>query len=102
MFQKTLKLNFPRYSVNYYLLTVYLLTDITLTAQMCILVFAHCVTSDFEVLELVDFQSVQGQANGLDFSQALLCNLQKHNLELSKLMGMVSDSAPSLIGYKMV
>jgi hypothetical protein len=28
----------------------------------------------------------------------LLCSLQKHNLEISKIVGIVADSVPSIIG----
>jgi hypothetical protein len=65
----------------YHLQTVDGSKDSTSTAQICI--FARGVTSDFEVFEeLVDLRSMQGQIKGSDFI------LQKHNLELSKLVGM--------------
>jgi hypothetical protein len=67
---------------------------------MCI--FACGVTPDFEVfVELVDLHSMQDQTEGSHFIQALLCNLQKHDLELSKLPDIVTDGAPSMIGSKM-
>jgi hypothetical protein len=37
------------------------------------------------------------QVKGSDFIQALLYSLQKHNLELSKLVGIVTDGAPSAV-----
>jgi len=46
--------------------------------------------------ELVDLHSMQAQTSGSDFIQALLCSLQKHNLEL------VNDDVPSMSGSKMV
>jgi hypothetical protein len=76
-------------------------TAITLTAQKCI--FARGVTSDFEAFEeLVDLLSTQGQTKGSDFSQALLCSLQKQNLELPKLVCTVTDGVSSTAGSKMV
>jgi hypothetical protein len=72
---------------------------ITSTAQMC--VFACGVTSDFEMFEEhVNLHSIQGQTKGLDFILALLYSLQKHNLELSKLGGIVTGGVPSVIGSK--
>jgi hypothetical protein len=80
----------------YHSLTVVESMDITSTAHMCIVVCG--VTSDFEVFEeLVGIHSMQGLTNGSDFIQALLCSLQKHNLELSKLVGIITDGAPSAL-----
>jgi hypothetical protein len=69
-------------------------TDITSTVQICI--FAHSVSSDFQVFE--GLHSMQGHTKGLDFIQALLCSLQKHNFELSKFVGTVTDATPFMIG----
>jgi hypothetical protein len=83
----------------YYLLIVVETTDITATMHLCI--FAHGITSDFEVFEeVVAIQSMQGQTKGLDFLQTLLCNLQKHNLYLSKVLDMFADGVLSLIYSK--
>jgi hypothetical protein len=63
---------------------------------------ARGVTSDFEVFEEepVYLHSMQGQTKGLDFIQALLCSLPKHNLEQSKLVGIITDGAPFMIDSK--
>jgi hypothetical protein len=45
---------------------------------------------------------MQGQTEGSYFIQALLCNLQKHNLELSKLVGIFTDGALSIVSSRMV
>jgi len=50
--------------------------------------------------EFVDLHSTQGQTKGLDFIWALLYNLKKHNFELSKLVGKVTDGTTSIIGSK--
>jgi hypothetical protein len=56
-------------------------------------------TSDYEVSEeLADHHSLQSQTEGSDFIQALPRGLQKHNLELSKLMVRVADGT-SIIGF---
>jgi hypothetical protein len=69
------------------------------TAETCI--FARDVTSEFEVFqELVNVNSVQGQTEVLNFILPLQCRLQKVNLELSKLLGMVTDAVPFMIGCK--
>jgi hypothetical protein len=83
----------------YYSLTVDELTDISSIEQMCI--FACGITSHFEVFEeFVDLHSMQGY-KGMNLIQAVLCSLQKHNLELSKLMGLFTDGVFSVIGCKM-
>jgi len=45
---------------------------------------------------------MQGQANGSDFIQVLLCSLQKHKLELFTLVGPVTNGVPTMIICKMV
>jgi len=41
---------------------------------------------------------VQDQTKGLDFIWELLYSLQKQNLDLSKFVDTVTDSAPSMTG----
>lgn len=66
-------------------------------------IFARGVISDFEVFkELVNLHSMQGQRKESDFTQALLCSSQRHNMELSKLEGTVTDGAPSVTGSRNV
>jgi hypothetical protein len=66
-------------------------------------IFARGVTSNFEVFgDVVDLHSVQDQTKRSDFIQALLCSLQKHKLEQSKLEVIVTDGAPSMIDSKML
>jgi hypothetical protein len=73
--------------------------NITLAAQMRI--FANGITADFKVFEeAVGLHSLQGWTMGSDFSEALLCSLQKHNLELCKLVDIITDGASSVIGSK--
>jgi hypothetical protein len=60
--------------------------DIMSTLQMCI--FAHSVTSGFEVFEEpVDVLSMQGQTKGSDSIHSLLCSLKKHNFETISAYG---------------
>ena len=40
------------------------------------------------------------RTRGSDLLQALLSSMQKHNLDLSKLSGIGTDGAPSMIGPK--
>jgi len=61
-------------------------------------IFTPGITSDFEVSEeLLDLHLMQGQTQGSDCIQALLCSLQRHNLEIPELVGIVTDGAPSII-----
>lgn len=74
-------------------------TDVTSIAQLCI--YARCVTSNFEIFEeFVELYPMKDQTRGSDLLQALLSSMQKHNLDLSKLAGIVTDGAPSMIGTK--
>jgi len=69
--------------------------NIISTAQICI--FACDITSDFEVSEEhVDLHSMQEQTKTSDFIQELLCDSQKQNSELCKLMGVVTVGMPSM------
>jgi hypothetical protein len=47
--------------------------------------------------ELLDLRSMQGQTKGLYFIQTLLCILQKHNMEPSKLLDTVTDGVASVV-----
>jgi putative ubiquitin-RnfH superfamily antitoxin RatB of RatAB toxin-antitoxin module len=74
-------------------------TDVTSIAQLCI--YARCITSDYEIFEeLLELYPMKDQTRGSDLLQALLSSIQKHNLDLSKLSGIVTDGAPSMIGSK--
>jgi len=70
--------------------------DTNSTAQMCI--FIRGVTSDFEVFEeiRVPFNARSYKGVGLHSGTTL----QKHNLQPPKLVGIVTDGAPSMIGSK--
>jgi hypothetical protein len=97
---KVSKLTFARWC-DYYSLVADESTDITSTAQMCI--FAHDVTCDSEALEgLLSLPSMPGQTKGSNSIQALLGNLQMHNLEPHKLMGTDIDVAISTTGSRIV
>ncbi|CAB3237252.1 unnamed protein product [Arctia plantaginis] len=72
-------------------------TDISSTAQL--LIFIRGVTQDFEVLEeLLGMCSLKGQTREVDILNVLLDERSKTNLDLSKLMGVATDGAPSMIG----
>ncbi|XP_072377718.1 general transcription factor II-I repeat domain-containing protein 2-like [Diabrotica undecimpunctata] len=72
-------------------------TDITSTAQL--LIFIRGVTQDFEVLiELLGMCSLKGQTKGVDILNVLLDECSKTDLDLSKLSGVATDGAPSMIG----
>jgi hypothetical protein len=43
---------------------------------------------------------MQGKKKSSDLIQPLLCRLQNRNLDLSKLVGIVTDGAPSMTGSK--
>jgi hypothetical protein len=66
---------------------------------MCVI--THGITSDFELFEeLQDLHSIADQTKISDFIQALLCSFQKHNLELSSFVVIVTDGITSMIGTK--
>nr|XP_022900262.1 general transcription factor II-I repeat domain-containing protein 2-like [Onthophagus taurus] len=72
-------------------------TDISSTAQL--LIFIRGVTQDFEVLEeLLGTCSLKGQSKGVDILNVLLDECSKTDLDLSKLSGVATDGAPSMIG----
>ncbi|XP_072397918.1 general transcription factor II-I repeat domain-containing protein 2-like [Diabrotica undecimpunctata] len=72
-------------------------TDISSTAQL--LIFIRGVTQDFEVLEeLLGMCSLKGQTKGVDILNVLLDECSKTDLDLSKLSGVATDGAPSMIG----
>ncbi|XP_071050799.1 general transcription factor II-I repeat domain-containing protein 2-like [Onthophagus taurus] len=72
-------------------------TDISSTAQL--LIFTRGVTQDFEVLEeLLGMCSLKGQTKGVDILNVLLDECSKTDLDLSKLSGVATDGAPSMIG----
>ncbi|CAB3239226.1 unnamed protein product [Arctia plantaginis] len=77
-------------------------TDISSTAQL--LIFIRGVTQDFEVLEeLLGMCSLKGvQTRGVDILNVLLDECSKTNLDLSKLSGVATDGAPSMIGVRLV
>nr|XP_022905226.1 general transcription factor II-I repeat domain-containing protein 2-like [Onthophagus taurus] len=71
-------------------------TDISSTAQL--LIFIRGVTQDFEVLEeLLGMCSLKGQTKGVDILNVLLDECSKTDLDLSKLSGVATDGAPSMI-----
>ncbi|XP_072400185.1 protein FAM200C-like [Diabrotica undecimpunctata] len=72
-------------------------TDISSTAQL--LIFIRGVTQDFEVLEeVLGMCSLKGQTKGVDILNVLLDECSKTDLDLSKLSGVATDGAPSMIG----
>ncbi|CAK1586966.1 unnamed protein product [Parnassius mnemosyne] len=72
-------------------------TDISSIAQL--LIFIRGVTQDFELLEgLLGMCSLKGQTRGVDILNVLLDECSKTDLDLSKLSGIATDGAPSMIG----
>ncbi|KAG6445807.1 hypothetical protein O3G_MSEX004113 [Manduca sexta] len=72
-------------------------TDISSTAQL--LIFIRGVTQDFEVYEeLLGMCSLKDQTKGVDILNALLDECSETDLDLSKLSGVTTDGAPSMIG----
>ncbi|CAK1597490.1 unnamed protein product [Parnassius mnemosyne] len=72
-------------------------TDISSTAQL--LIFIRGVTQDFEVVEeLLGMCSLKGQTRGVDILNVLLDECSKTDLDISKLSGVATDGAPSMIG----
>ncbi|CAK1581085.1 unnamed protein product [Parnassius mnemosyne] len=72
-------------------------TDISSTAQL--LIFIRGVTQDFEVLEeLLGMCSLKDQNREVDILNVLLDKCSKTDLDLSKLSGVATDGAPSMIG----
>jgi len=81
----------------YYSLAVDESTDITSTSQLAI--FIRGVTSTFDVYEeLLELCPMKGQTRGSDLLQCLLTCLSKQQLDLTKLIGIVTDGAPAMIG----
>jgi hypothetical protein len=64
--------------------------DITSTVQMCI--FASGIISGVKCLKnlYISSASSDNEITESDFVQALICSLLKHNMELSKLLGIVT------------
>ncbi|XP_072383862.1 general transcription factor II-I repeat domain-containing protein 2-like [Diabrotica undecimpunctata] len=72
-------------------------TDISSTAQL--LIFIRGVTQNFEVLEeLLGMCSLKGQTKGVDILNVVLDEYSKTDLDLSKLSGVATDGALSMIG----
>ncbi|CAK1587365.1 unnamed protein product [Parnassius mnemosyne] len=72
-------------------------TDVSSIAQL--LIFIRGVTQDFEVLEeLLGMCSLKGQTREVDILNVLLDECSKTDLDLSKLSGVATDGAPSMIG----
>jgi hypothetical protein len=68
-------------------------------AQMCI--FARCVASELKIIEkFVMLYPMKGQTKGSDLLPALFCCFEKHNLDISKDVGIVTDGTISMIGYR--
>jgi hypothetical protein len=62
-----------------------------------------CIIWDFcDKKEFVDHCSLQGQRMGSDFNRTLLCDLYERKFERYKLMDIVKDDEPFMIGIKVV
>ncbi|OWR54465.1 general transcription factor II-I repeat domain-containing protein 2 [Danaus plexippus plexippus] len=73
------------------------MNDINCTAEL--LIFIRAVTQDFEVLEeLLGMCSLKGQTKEVHILNVLLDESSKTDLDLSKLSGVATDGATSMIG----
>ena len=72
-------------------------TDIKDTNQMAVMI--RGVTDEFDIVEeLLDIYSMKGRTTGKNVHDAVMCILYKFNLQLTKLCGLTTDGAPSMIG----
>lgn len=72
-------------------------TDISSTAQL--LIFLRGVTQNFEVSEeLIGMSSLTSQTKGSDMLEALLEKCSIMDLDLTKISGITTDGAPSMVG----
>lgn len=91
------QLNEKTKSIEFFSLALDESTDISSTAQL--LIFIRAVTQDFDVFEeLLGMCSLKGQTRGVDVLNVLLDECAKTDLNLSKLSGVATDDAPSMIG----
>ncbi|CAK1591146.1 unnamed protein product [Parnassius mnemosyne] len=91
------QLNEKTKTIEFFSLALDESTDNSFTAQL--LIFIRGVTQDFEVLEeLLGMCSLKGQTRGVDILNVLLDECSKTDLDLSKLSGVATDGAPSMIG----
>ena len=73
--------------------------DITDTAQLVI--FIRGCNEDLEVNEyLLDLIPLKGNTTGEDLFRALYSTIQKYNLDLNKLVSIITDGAPAMIGTR--
>ena len=57
------------------------------------------VTDEFDIVEeLLDISSPKGRTTGKIVHDAVMCILNKFNLQLTKLYGLTTDGTPSMIG----
>lgn len=72
-------------------------TDIADTAQLA--VFVRAVTNEFEVSEeLLDMCHLKGTATGKNIANEVTKLFEKYKLDKTKLCGITTDGAPSMIG----
>ena len=72
-------------------------TDVRSTAQLAL--FVRGVDDDFEVTkELAAIVPMKGTTRGIDLLEAVMKTIKRLGLPLSKLSGISTDGAPSMVG----
>lgn len=72
-------------------------TDLSDTAQL--VVFIRGVTDDFEVIEeFLDMASMKSTTTGQDICEDVIKLMKKFEIDSSKLVGITTDGAPSMVG----
>ena len=76
-------------------------TDIKDTNQMAVMI--RGITDEFDIVEeLLDISFLKDRTTGKNVHNAVMCILNKFNLQLTKLCGLTTDGAPSMIGKNTV
>jgi len=72
-------------------------TDVKSTAQLAL--FVRGVDDDFEITEeLAAIVPMKGTIRGIDLLEAVMTTIKRFGLSLSKLSGITTDGAPSVVG----
>ena len=72
-------------------------TDLSDTAQL--VVFIRGVTNNFEVIEeFLDMASMKATTTGQNICEEMIKMMKKFEIDTSKLVGITTDGAPSMVG----
>ena len=72
-------------------------TDLRDTAQL--VVFIRGVTDNFEVIEeFLDMASMKATTTGQNICEEVIKMMKKFEIDTSKLVGITTDAAPSMVG----